>query len=83
MYIQLPLYVTRELINHHLVVEPERENPGQSAKHWNIPIVNACLYVISSNVLAVLGFENFSATIIKIPPATKLMTTGPGPNKLL
>ncbi|EEL57100.1 Undecaprenyl-diphosphatase [Bacillus cereus Rock4-2] len=64
-----------------LIVEPERENPGQSAKHWNIPIVNACLYVISSNVLAVLGFENFSATIIKIPPATKLMTTGPGPNK--
>src|SRR5699024_4221702 len=31
------------------MVAPEREKPGHKAIHWNNPIKNACLYVISSS----------------------------------
>src|SRR5256885_13272919 len=70
----------REAPNHSppIIVAPEREVPGQSARHCTKPIFSASIRLICSARSAFTCTGRRSAHRIAMPPTTSATATGPG-----
>ncbi len=64
-----------------MIVAPDRETPGKSARHWAIPVPRACFSVMLVGLRHVGRCSIFSMKRIAIPPAMSAPATVIGLNR--
>ncbi|MNP64319.1 hypothetical protein D3C76_1598050 [compost metagenome] len=64
-----------------MMVAPEREVPGTSARHWAQPTLRACFQVMSSTLSAWILCWRCSAQSMTTPPTTRALATVMGLNR--
>ena len=79
---KLEAYRAIESLTDYVIVDPDREVPGISAKHWAQPTSRASRQLMSSTSTTLVRCWRFSAHRITKAPAMKAMATGTGLNSI-